>query len=285
MPKWNDCNLIAFGFVMGAVAGLVISTVVALDVRPLILGNDGRLQWETLLTGVSALMAACFTVVHLKRQIRQTEDLTEKARQQRVKAARAMLPLALSELSEYATSCIKRLYALWHYFQSDGSLDRCRADLPTLTLPPVPDDVLLLLKECVAVMDDDPAAAAVELVSHLQIQRTRFADYISRVGKPNDGIHAIKRAHIDHGIWDASEVYARASSLFPFARGIITNSFDVRRDVVRYALASAGIHNDDELDAFTDKWEREFLLRKAAENERKKSNPSAVAPSTPAVRW
>lgn len=158
MPKWNDCNLIAFGFVMGAVvAGLVISTIAALD-GPLFLGNDGRLQWETLLTGLSAVVAAWFTIGHLKRQIRQTEDLAERAQRQRVKAARAMLSLALSQLTEYATSCIKRLYALWHFFHTDGSLDRSRADLPALKLPPVPDDVLLLLKECVAVMDDDPAA-------------------------------------------------------------------------------------------------------------------------------
>jgi hypothetical protein len=89
MPKWNDCNLIAFGFVMGAVAGLMICTVAALNVRPLFLGNDGRLQWETLITGVVAVGAAWFTVDQLKRQIRQTGDLAERARQQRVKAARA----------------------------------------------------------------------------------------------------------------------------------------------------------------------------------------------------
>ena len=117
---------------MGAVvAGVVISTIAALD-RPLFLGNDGRLQWETLFTGFAALVAAWFTVDHLKQQIRQTEDLAERARRQRVKAARAILPLALSQLTEYATSCIKRLYALWPYFRTDGSLNRSRADLPDL---------------------------------------------------------------------------------------------------------------------------------------------------------
>jgi hypothetical protein len=271
MPKWNDCNLIAFGFVMGAVmAGLVISTMAALD-GPVFLGNDGRLQWETLVTGLSALMAAWFTVAHLKQQLRQTEDLAERAQRQRVKAVRAILPVALSQLTEYATTCIKTLYALWQYFETDGSLNRSRADLPALKLPPVPDDVLLLLKECVAVMDNDPAAAIVELISHLQIQRTRFTAYMSRLeDHPRDGGNALKRGHIDHGIWDAAEVYARASSLFPFARGEMTFSFALRPDVIRYALASAGIDNEDEREAFADKWAQEFLARKAAETERRK---------------
>jgi hypothetical protein len=104
-----------------------------------------------------------------------------------------------------------------------------RADLPALKSPPVPDDVLLLLKECVAVMDDDPAAVIVELISHLQIQRTRFTAYMSRLeDHPHDSGNALQRGHIDHGIWDAAEVYARASSLFPFARGEMTSSFALR---------------------------------------------------------
>jgi hypothetical protein len=234
----------------------------------LFLGNDGRLQWETLLTGVGAIVAARFTVVHLKQQIRQTEDLAERARQQRVKAARAMLPLALSQLTEYATSCIKGLCGLRQYFQDDGSLDQSRANLPAWALPPVPDDVLLLLKECVELMDDDPAATAVELISHLQIQRTRIVDYMSRF-QLNDSINAITSGHICQGIGDAAEVYARASSLFPFSRPHIPNSFEVKRDLVRYAIASAHcITNDDELDALTDIWLQEYSLRKELKRQR-----------------
>jgi hypothetical protein len=263
MPKWNDCNLIAFGFVMGALVGLAISTVAALGIRPLFLGNDGRLQWETLLTGVCALVAAWLTVIHLNRQIRQTEDLAERSRQQRAKAARAMLPLALSQLTEYSRSCITALYALRHYFQTDGSPVRSSGDLPGLTLPPIPDDVLLLLKECVAVMDDDPAETIVELISRLQIQRTRLVDYISRL-QATAGIRGITSGHIDQGIRDAAEIYARASSLFPFARGI-TGCFDVKRDVFQHVLTSAGV-NPNELDAFTDKWQQELALRNQLEN-------------------
>jgi hypothetical protein len=120
-------------------------------------------------------------------------------------------------------------------------------------------------------MDDDPAAAIVELISHLQIQRTRFTVYISRLEDTHDGDDVIKRGHIDHGIWDAAEVYARASSLFPFARGEMTTSFTLRPDVIRYALASAGIDNEDEREAFADKWAQEFSARKAAETERRKA--------------
>jgi hypothetical protein len=35
----------------------------------------------------------------------------------RVKAARAILPIVLSDLTEYATTCIKTLYALWQFLR------------------------------------------------------------------------------------------------------------------------------------------------------------------------
>jgi hypothetical protein len=67
-------------------------------------------------------------------------------------------------------------------------------------------------------MDDAPATAAVELIRHLQIQRTRLTDYMSRL-RLNDGTPLILWANIDQGMRDAAEIHARVSTLFPFARG------------------------------------------------------------------
>jgi hypothetical protein len=115
--KWNECNLIAFGFVLGAVTAATFGSVLHLNSK-WFLGTDERLQWETLVTGIGAVVAAFFTVRRLREQITQTQKLADDQRQRRARAARATLPLALSQLAQYATSCIKGLYDLRPYFRA-----------------------------------------------------------------------------------------------------------------------------------------------------------------------
>ena len=52
--KWNECNLIAFGFVLGGVTVGTYGVALHLDSK-WFLGTDGRLQWETLVTGIGAV--------------------------------------------------------------------------------------------------------------------------------------------------------------------------------------------------------------------------------------
>jgi hypothetical protein len=83
MPmKWNECNLIAFGFVMGGVSIGVLEAVPPLNSK-LFVGTEGRLQWETLVTGLLAVFVAWLTVRHLREQIHQTQKLADDRRQQR----------------------------------------------------------------------------------------------------------------------------------------------------------------------------------------------------------
>jgi hypothetical protein len=105
--KWNEWNLIAFGLVMGGVVGATITGLIGTPANKLLLGNDGRLQWETLVTGLVAVGVAVATITKLNDQIRQTGKFADDHRRLRARAARAVLPLALSELANYSTECVK----------------------------------------------------------------------------------------------------------------------------------------------------------------------------------
>jgi hypothetical protein len=120
-------------------------------------------------------------------------------------------------------------------------VDRSRGEesFSAWTLPHLPENVLSSLKECIEFMDDDPAKAIVQLIRHLQIQRSRLSEYISRF-QLNDGVHLLLRANIDHAMWDTAEVHARTSTLFPFSRGQPAGYFSVTRNRVREALSLAG---------------------------------------------
>jgi hypothetical protein len=68
--RWNDWNLIAFGFVMGGVSGGVLEAALPFISKALV-GSDGRVQWETLLAGIAAVVAAAFTVGKLRQRMEQ----------------------------------------------------------------------------------------------------------------------------------------------------------------------------------------------------------------------
>jgi hypothetical protein len=261
--KWNEWHLIAFGLVMGGVVGATVTGLIGTPANKLLLGNDGRVQWETLVTGLVAVGVAVATITKLNDQIRQTGKLADDQRRRRARAAQAVLPLALSELANYSTMCVKQLYGLRQYFHANGSLNRSRSDeaSSTWTSPHLSENILAVLKECIEFIDDDPATAASELIRHLQIQQTRLRDNISRL-RLNDGIHLITWSNIDQAMRDAAEIYARAMPLFVFARGQSVSDFRVKRRQVYDALSSAGCFlNYDEIDLLADKWQQEASFR------------------------
>jgi hypothetical protein len=262
--KWNDCNLIAFGFVLGGVAASTFAAALHLNSK-LFLGTDGRLQWEVLVTGIGAVVAAFFTVRRLQEQISQTQILADDQRRRRARAARATLPLALSQLAQYATFCIRGLYDLQPYFRAHSANDlaerarKCAAwELPTLS-----DNVLNSLQECIEVIDDDPAEAIIQLIGHLQLQRSRLEEYISRA-RLNDPTHLVSLSNIEHAMYDAAEIHARTSTLFPFSRGYPSGSFAITRERVYEALSLSGCFDDyDDISALADKWQSEARAREA----------------------
>jgi hypothetical protein len=228
--------------------------------------SANTIQWETLVTGVGAVVAAYFTVRSLRQQIHQTRELADDQRRRRARAARATLPLALSQLTQYATSCIKELCDLRPCFQADGSVDRVQGEqrFAAWKLPHLPENILSSLQECIEFVDDEAAQAIVELIRHLQLQTSRLTDYISRF-QLNDGVQLLIRANIDQAMWDAAEVHARTSTLFPFSRGYPTGSFTVTRNRICEALRLARCFDDDhEIDELADKWQRETLFRAEA---------------------
>jgi hypothetical protein len=254
--KWNDCNLIIFGLVMGAVLGAPVLEALALP-NTLYLGSDGRLQWEILLTGVAALLAAGGTIFMLNRQIRQTGEIATDQRRRRARAARAILPLALSEVAEYATACINGLYALRTSFRQDGSLDQSHAIAPW-TLPRLPENVLSSLKECIEFVDDTAAETMTNLIRHFQVQNSGIASTMARL-RLNDGVHLVMWANIEKIVVDAAELHARASVLFPFARGDDHRILKISRSDIYTALFVAGCFNTlEEIAQLADEWQRVF---------------------------
>jgi hypothetical protein len=231
-------------------------------------------HWQTLIAGGAALLAAGITTIVLICQIRETAHHADDQRQRRARAALAVLPLALSELQQYAGSCIRGLYELRPYFQNHGSLDRAQADkcLSAWPSPRLPEDVLSVLKECIEFSDQAPAEAASTLIRRLQVQQSRLTEYASRLRLLN---HALPLSTIDLAIGDTAEVFARVGRLFLFSRDCPVQAFDVGRDDVYGALSDAGCFDNDQviIGELADTWKRECLAREEFGKKRLASRP------------
>ncbi len=220
-------------------------------------------HWQTLSAGGAALLAAGVTTIVLICQIRQTAHHADDQRQRRARAALAVLPLALSELQQYARSCIRALYELRPYFQHHGSLDRAQADkcLSAWPSPRLPEDVLSVLKEYIEFSDKAPVEAASTLIRRLQVQQSRLTEYASRLRLLDHP--PLPLSTIDLAIGDTAELFARVGRLFLFSRDCPVQAFDVCRDDVYRALSDAACFDGDQviIGALADTWKRESLAR------------------------
>ncbi|MER9493266.1 hypothetical protein [Mesorhizobium sp. M0006] len=158
-------------------------------------------DWQTLVTGIIALIAAWWTVRVIKTQIglqkkeiELGDERREADRQRKSWAVRAQMPDALGELVVYASGCFK--------FLNGDEADT----------PPVPSEAITVFKNSIEFIDNDTAAAIFELVSFFQVHNARLSGF--KAGKRPSGT----TDRITDRMYDAVLLHTYASRLFEYAR-------------------------------------------------------------------
>ncbi len=165
---------------------------------------NGLYQWiyqfQTLITGIIAIAAAYLTFRVVREQIKQTSDLEELRRAREEAAARAALPLALSEVAEYSLQSIRSVEGLR---KEQAGPERPR-------LPQLPVSSFSVFQDVARSADREIAKQIVELLSLIQVQHSRLK-----------GLHE-GQTQIEHNflgaIIDAANVYCRVNVLFSYGR-------------------------------------------------------------------
>lgn len=199
-------------------------------------------DYQTLIAGLVALAGAWWGVRALNMQMRQAEITENQRLERRRTAARVTLSFALSAISEYAEVCVNQLEYLIGKCDEDGGLP---AEVEVPSLPPVPIDALAALRDMTEAAHSDERSALAELLAKVQIQHSRIGSLIG--DRRRTGRIVVERNLQDY-LLDSAELYARASSLFGFARGT-AGMPDATIDSADFhsALHNMGIFDDDEL--------------------------------------
>ena len=173
-------------------------------------------DWQTLVGGSLAFAAAWATVRAVRDQIGQTEAFHRDELKRRHNAARAIMPLALSEISEYCQSIAAALADEVEARDNGDGTDWVAELAPdgiAETLPPqhFPSSAIPALQPFIETLSDKKDIRHVaELIASLQILASRYSSFNLRDANVVDSLYG--------RILDAAKVRMLSHAMFNYAR-------------------------------------------------------------------
>lgn len=232
-------------FFTGLATGIVIIAVCIEAVRALyalgwvcsfdsIIGWIGRFKWLYDYQTIVAGLAAAGVVVW---QIRQADGFEHDKFEAQRASARAVLPLVLSDISEYAETSSLILQQVRD--QMVGGV--LPGHIPLPDFPSLPTDAIDGLRTMVEASHKEERAFLSRLLTVLQVLRSRTRG----LAADRRAVRAIHEDHVIAIMINCAEVYARAAAMYEFGRG---ESDSLPRHIlateVRSGLFLTGVHGE-----------------------------------------
>lgn len=177
--------------------------------------------YQPLISGLLALGAAIGTVIVLRQQIQQGEMHHREHRNKKFEAARAVSPLALAELCQYAKESVR--------FAVNGRkvIGRAAASKDdsieiTASTPRIPENLIPVLRDMVEYGDAGISEITRRLISEIQTHHSRMLSLPKSKETPSLSDAGGSTLHypeeFDQAIWDAANLDAFARNFFEYAR-------------------------------------------------------------------
>ncbi len=193
-----------FAFVSGFAYGNLFEVEYGLQLK----------EWQTLAAAIVALIAAYIAFGNTTRSLRHTEGVEKHRRSRKHAALRAVLPLALSQVTDYAERSAHALNELVN--MCDGET------LPAMTAPErlvhaLPSETLETLADFIEYSDVVDVGVIEATVAWVQIHDSRLRGLI-KANRDPAGEHLVLRTEIEGVIIDAASIYAGAAAVYDYAR-------------------------------------------------------------------
>lgn len=181
-------------------------------------------EWQILIAGMVALAAAFVGGAYITEQIRAlnsqvsrqfeaSQNLENERRLRKFAAARAVLPLTLNNLCEYASRCGAALKTMLGH-QLDEKIPN-EIEIPDL--PTLPKDAIDELRNVVEFGDEQISGAAATLIGEIHYKTARLKNLWQEYRAP--GHHVTPVSNVESQVLDMALIYARGIALFDYARG------------------------------------------------------------------
>lgn len=191
--------------VLGVLIGLAASILFASPWN----WEHGLKDYQELVVGVLSLAGAAGAVIAVMRQVAHAQEMEDERLMRSMQSARTVMPQALSVLCAYAKDCGAALRETVNGVPPGD--DHEWAELPPDRIPRIPESPIPILRECAQFGNSDLQLCIAKLSQTLQVQAARLSQ-LDEGGRNS--------AYFYNLVDDMLEVYARASSLFSYARMI-----------------------------------------------------------------
>lgn len=171
-------------------------------------------QWQTLVGGLLAIIAALIGVRAINRQIRQTEQHEQERIARNFDAARSTLPLTLSQLNTYVDDSMRYMLEILNFCRF-SSFPMPRDRRPELTC--LADGVAGEFRAIIAVSERSLRTWIADMLATLQLQNARLIDFNARIAA-DDAIDDITAIDIQQCFIDAAKLGAYCAMTWPYAR-------------------------------------------------------------------
>lgn len=203
---------------------------------------------QTLVTGLFAVVAAFWTIERMNAGMKQATDLERKRRDHELNGARAVLPIALSAITGYAQRSADLLKTILDESTAFAHDVNIPADFKA---PELSDEAVPVLRDVIRYGGPAESTLIADLLSHYQVQNVRLRSI------PDDSRRGrLSKHNVLQYVFDAAELYMRASDLFNFARrrAEIGPVPPVDAASIRSGLTLCGFHHGEypELDELFD---------------------------------
>lgn len=190
-------------------------------------------KWQTLITGLLALLAAIPTVFLLHRQINLSERHERTRRQTQEAAARAVLPLTLSAIIDYAQQSSVILHSL--YQNREGQV--IPKEVRVFDAPLVPESAIGSLQSMIEASTNKSVVIVItKLINKIQIHNSRLYSIIYKKQAVLPITKLVAVINIEGLVIDTAMIHTLAGSLFSYARSESETPEEVSWDDVSSSL-------------------------------------------------
>lgn len=194
---------------------------------------------RTLLAATFTLFAAYIALQGISKQIEHTSKSRDDVRRRRLRAASAMLPIALSRCLAASRNNVRR-----HFEQSELGEDRTPEEFSEFD-----PESLSIIRECIEHIDDDNYNQMVYLFRAYQVLAARDREFIraSRISYRPHRLQYGERMRMSDAIsW--AVLSASIGEMFPFARGLTGKIREPIASEVRAELRQCHIYLENYVD-------------------------------------
>jgi uncharacterized membrane protein len=172
-------------------------------------------EWQTLVAALVALFAAVIAFHNTTRSLRQTAEQETIRRGRKHAARRAVLPVALAQVLDYAQNSARVLNQLAIQCEHAPLQQLARDTAPQGLIQRRPPETLKALADFIEYADTVNVVVLEDTVAWMQIHNSRVRRLVERNRDPTQ---IVVRREIMDSVVDAAMLYAGASSVMQYSR-------------------------------------------------------------------